>query len=123
MNVHKGSQRRAYLHYVLAGVSLYLFFLIATAPASLMEWLLPRLSNGRLVFEQSDGSFWHGRAQQALLKKNDGKLKSLGSADWEILFLPMFKLEFAAKIKLENGQTTSQGIIARGIGKFLNNPY
>ncbi|TCV83417.1 type II secretion system protein N [Sulfurirhabdus autotrophica] len=118
MTFGKTVERSKHLKYLFAGLVLYVFFLIVTAPASLMEWLLPRLSNGRLEITQSEGGFWHGKAQQVVLKKNDSSQRQLGSLEWEILLLPMFKMELATKIALENGQNKSQGVVAKSFGTF-----
>ncbi len=118
MTTGKADERRTNLIYVLAGIALYVFFLIVTAPASLMEWVLPRLVNGRLEITQPEGGFWHGKAQQVMFKKNDGSQKQLGSLEWEILILPMFKMELATKVALEHGQNKSQGVVAKSLGKF-----
>jgi general secretion pathway protein N len=42
----------------------------------------------------------------------------MGSVNWEILFLPLLKLELAVRVELADGQNNSRGIIAAGFGKL-----
>ena len=113
-----GLLRHRRLLYALAGISLYVACLIATAPASMMEWMLPRLTHNRVLLVQPEGGLWRGKARKLLVKTADGGLRSMGSVNWEILFLPLLKLELAAKIEMSDGQNNSIGIIAAGFGKL-----
>lgn len=113
-----GLQRHRRLFYALAGIGLYVASLIATAPASMMAWMLPRLTHGRIFLVQPEGGLWHGQARDMMVKMADGGLMSMGSVNWEILFLPLLKLELAAKLELSDGQNNSSGIIAAGFSKL-----
>ena len=110
--------RHRRLLYVLAGVGLYVASLIAIAPAGLMEWMLPRLTNNRILLVQPEGGLWHGKARNLMVKTANGGLRSMGSVNWEILFLPLLKLELAARVELADGQNNSSGIVAAGFGKL-----
>lgn len=110
--------RRPRLLYALTGIGLYVASLIATAPASMMEWLLARLTHNRIALVQPEGGFWHGKARNLMVKTSDGGLRSVGSVSWEILLLPLLKLELAAKVEMAEGQNNSSGIIAAGFGKL-----
>lgn len=112
-----GLHRHRRLLYVLAGIGLYAVCLIVTAPASMMEWMLPRLTNHRVVLVQPEGGLWHGKAHNLMVKMADGRIRSMGSVNWEILFLPLLKLELAARVEVDDGQNRSSGIIAGGFGK------
>lgn len=92
--------------------------LIATAPAGLMEWMLPRLTHDRIFLGQSEGGLWHGQARNLMFKTIDGELKSMGSVHWEVLFLSLLKLEPAVKMTVDDGRYSSTGIISTGLGKF-----
>lgn len=113
-----GLPRHCRLRYILAGVGLYVACLIATAPASMMERMLARLSNNRILLVQPEGGFWHGKARNLMVKTADGELKPMGSINWEILLLPLLKLELAAKLDVMDGPNGSSGIIAAGFGKL-----
>lgn len=113
-----GLPRHRHLLYILAGVGLYVVCLIATAPASMMEWTLARLSNNRILLIQPEGGLWHGKARNLMVKTADGELKPMGSINWEILLLPLLKLELAAKVEVADGQNGSSGTIAAGFGKL-----
>lgn len=106
------------LRYVLAAIGLYVASLIATAPASMMEWMLPRLTNNRILLAQPEGGLWHGKARNLMVKMADGGLKSMGSVNWEILFLPLLRMELTAKVEVVDGQNNSIGFIAAGFGKL-----
>ncbi len=113
-----GLLRHRRLFFALAGFGLYLASLIATSPAGMMEWMLPRLTNDRLLLAQPEGGLWHGKARNLMVKTADGGFRSMGSVNWEILLLPLLKLELAAKVEMSDGQNTSSGIIAAGFGKL-----
>lgn len=104
--------------YVLACVGLYLASLIATAPAGIMEWMLPRLSQNRVFLAQAEGGLWRGSARSLLVKTAGGELISLGSVNWEALFLPLLKLELAARLELADGRNVSYGVLAAGWRKL-----
>ena len=113
-----GLPRYRRLLYVLAGIGLYVASLIATVPAGMIEWLLPRLTDNRIFLVQPEGGLWHGKARNLMVKMADGELRSMGSVNWEILLLPLLKLELAAKVEVSDGQNNSSGIIAAGFGKL-----
>ncbi len=106
------------LPYALAGIGLYLASLIATAPAGMMEWMLPRLTNDRILLVQPEGGLWQGKARNMMVKTADGELKSMGSVNWEVLLLPLLSLELAAKVEVADGLNNSSGVIAAGFGKL-----
>lgn len=111
-------QRYPHLIYWLGGAGVYMASLIVTAPAGLLEWMLPGLSKDRIFLEQAEGGLWHGQARHLKVKTFDGKFISMGSVHWDVLALSLLKLELSAKIELENGQNSSTGIISAGFGKF-----
>lgn len=113
-----GLQFNHRLLYMLAGVCLYVASLIATAPASVMEWMLRRLTNDRVVLIQPEGGLWHGKARNLLVKTAGGGIRSMGSVNWEIFPLFLLKLELAARVEVVDGQNNSSGILAAGIGKL-----
>ena len=113
-----GLPRHRRLLYALAGIGLYVASLIATAPAGMMEWMLPQLTHNRVLLVQPEGGFWHGKARNLMVKMADGGLRSVGRVNWEILFLPLLKLELAAKVEVADEQNGSSGIIAAGFGKL-----
>lgn len=113
-----GLQRNPRLLYALAGIGVFVACLIATAPASVTEWMLPRLTNHRILLVQPEGGLWHGKARNLKVKTADGGFRSTGSVNWEILLLPLLKLELAAKVEMADGQNNSSGIIAAGFGKL-----
>ena len=118
MNENTRLRRHPRLIYVLAGIGLYAVFLIATAPANVMGWMLPRLTNNRILLSQPEGGFWHGKSQALLLKADSGEVKSIGDVQWDFLFLPLFKLQLAARVEVFDGRNTSRGILAAGLGQI-----
>ena len=119
MKVESARMRRhPRLIFVLAGIGLYVVFLIATAPASVMGWMLPRLTNNRIFLLQPEGGFWHGKSRALLLKTDSGEIKPIGDVQWEFLLLPLFKLQLAERLEVFDGRNTSQGILAAGWGKI-----
>lgn len=113
-----GLRRHSRLLYALVGIGLYLACLIATVPAGMMEWMLPRLTNDRVFLVQPEGGLWHGKARNLLVKTSDGGLRPIGSINWEILLLSLLKQELAVKVEVADGQHNSSGIIAAGFGKL-----
>lgn len=111
-------QRYPRLLYTLGAVGVYMMCLIVSAPASLMEWALPRLTHDRIFLEQSEGGLWHGQARSLVVRKVNGDLMSMGGVHWDVFFLPLLKLELAVKVDVSGGQNNSSGIISAGIGKL-----
>ncbi|MBU1691490.1 MAG: type II secretion system protein N [Gammaproteobacteria bacterium] len=113
-----GLPRHRRLLYALVGIGLYVASLIATAPAGVMGWMLPGLTNNRILLVQPEGGLWHGKARNLMVKTADGGLKSMGSVNWELLLYPLLKLELAARVEVADGQNNSSGIVAAGFGKL-----
>ncbi len=53
--------------HVFSGILLYLAFLVATIPASMMDVISNRLSSGKIRFSDAEGSFWKGSATLGVL--------------------------------------------------------
>ena len=51
---------RRWLGYALLGLLVYLFFSIATLPASALSWALTRFGPGTFTLEQPQGTIWSG---------------------------------------------------------------
>lgn len=92
--------------------------LIATAPAGLVEWMLPRITHDRVFLEQTDGGLWRGYAKNLKFRLIDGEFRSMGSVHWEVLFLSLVKFELAVKMTVDDGRFSSAGIVSAGLGKF-----
>ena len=70
---------------VIAGVLLYLLFLVAQAPAWLLATILDRTSGGQAALELPSGSIWHGRAKALNYQPANGKALRISSLAWGFL--------------------------------------
>ena len=99
--------------FVAMGVAIYLVFVVVAAPASVMEWLLPRVSGEQLQLRGTQGSFWRGEAAGLLLASVEANAKLLGAVKWQVLWLPILRGELAVSLELATTPKVSRGIVAR----------
>ena len=104
--------------HVWLGVLLYLVFLVATAPASLLARLLPKPAGVEIVLQQPQGTLWRGAAQRVALKPASGGIVELGRLTWTMRWLPLLRGEAAADIELAGGTASARGLVAVGPGRL-----
>lgn len=104
--------------YIWLGALLYLLFLIVTAPASLLVWLLPKPAGVEIVLQQPRGTLWRGEVQRVALKPASGSVAELGRLTWTMRWLPLLRGEMAADIELAGGPASARGLVAAGPGKL-----
>ncbi len=75
--------------------------LVATAPASLLDAALQRVSDGRLSLSNSQGTIWHGSATPTLHTGKDTSI-ALHTLNWHVKPQAWFAGQFKAKLGWEN---------------------
>lgn len=75
--------KRAWIVYTVVGVILYLFFLLATAPAAFVAMALQRATGGSALLQGVSGSVWSGRGE-LVLRRPYGNSYSFGNGQWRI---------------------------------------
>lgn len=118
MNKAKSEQSgRMRFALILAGLLLYVFFLIMQMPAA---WLVARLSaDSELRLNQTSGSPWHGAVRQIIWRKGSDQIE-LGGLAWD--WIPSELLHARLGLTFELGQTPAKlkGIFLLGSdGKHL----
>lgn len=99
-------------HFVALGVAIYLVFMVVAAPATMMEWLLPRLSGERLHVQGTHGGFWRGEAANLLVASIEGNARPLGAIKWQMLWLPILRGELAVSLEFATTPKVSRGVVA-----------
>lgn len=93
---------------VLAGLVVYFIFLIVNLPASV---LFTQLAKRGIQASTITGTLWHGRAGNVQV----GVLQ-LGTAEWQLRFLPLFVGKLAADVKLTPVKGFAQGAVSLSLG-------
>lgn len=97
------------------GLWIYLLALLATAPATVMEWLLPKLTADKLHLQTVQGGFWRGAAGSLLVKSADERFKPVGGLEWRLLGWPVWRGELAVALELSGIPRPSKGVLALSI--------
>lgn len=97
----------------LAGVALYLLFLLATAPAGLAAWAVGKLSGQAAVLELPEGSLWSGRAKALHVSTPTGRY-TLAEVKWRLRGWSLLKGEAAVVLEYGGGGRLSHGTVAVG---------
>lgn len=79
----RGSWRLPPKRYLLSGIVLYGFFLMALLPATWVSQAIFRYSKGSVDLRQADGFWWKGRSQQVVLGKPTTGLNIIGALTWQ----------------------------------------
>lgn len=87
-------------HYVLA-LLVYLAFLLAWAPASLLAWALPRASQQMAWLDRAHGTLWRGGAETLGLRPASGPVVSLGRVNWRLQPLELLRGRLGYHLTLE----------------------
>jgi len=83
-------------------LSVYVFALILTAPASLLDLLVQQATKGKMVLANCNGSLWNGKATPALLSRNES-LIGLPSITWQLFPLDLLRAKFHVGLNLQDG--------------------
>jgi len=90
---------------------LYVSFLIATAPASVLAWALAHSTHGAVGLDGAEGSFWSGRAA-ALVVKRPGSALRYERFAWRWDIAPLVAGEFAMQLRLDDPYVRGVGRVA-----------
>lgn len=96
----------------LLGVLAYFVALLATAPAAMVEHLLPK----SVVLNELSGSLWQGQAGKAQLDKLD-----LGPVSWRLRPVDVFKGRLAFALDFMPPHMSGQGVVAATIPGLVAN--
>lgn len=100
-------------HYLLA-VLVYLTLLLAWAPASLLSWALPHLTQQTVKLDQTEGSIWHGHAASARLHVATGPELQLGRLSWQFKLLDLFGGRLGYRLELAGTDIDATGTLRAG---------
>mgnify|MGYP000309462108 CR=1 FL=1 len=107
------SFRLRWPHYLLA-VLVYLIFLLAWAPASLLAWALPRFTQQAVSLEQAEGSVWRGQAAVLRVQLAAGPGLQLGRVNWQLRPLDLFRGRLGYRLELAGAGIDAQGVLRTG---------
>lgn len=97
---------------LLLGAVLYLLFLLALAPASVVAWAVSRFSHQQAHLQDVSGSLWHGRARIISVKGAGGQAYQLSPLTWKIGFGRLLHGQLLADIAVGQDATASRAVIA-----------
>ena len=99
------------LRVAILALVLYVSFLIAAAPASVLGWALAYSTDGAVKLERAEGSVWSGRAA-ALLVERPGRLLRYEGLAWEWDAASLAANEFAMQLRVEDPHLRGIGRVA-----------
>ena len=105
--------RRTGVRFALLGAVAYLVFLVATLPASWIDYALERASGGALALGDSRGTIWNGRGTLAV-KSADG-YRGIGDIQWRSNPLSVF----TGKLSIAVSGTASGAELKANVGVGL----
>lgn len=85
---------------VATGLSVYLLGVIATAPATLVDLGLQRISDGKLRLVEAQGTLWSGSGQVEI-RDPDGRSGAAKSVGWRILPESLLRGHLTCEVKLD----------------------
>lgn len=115
------SFRLRWPHYLLAAL-VYLIFLLAWAPASLLAWALPRFTQQAVSLDQAEGSMWRGQAAGIRVQSAAAPNLQLGRVSWQLRPLDFFSGRLGYQLQLTGAGMDAQGALRAGAkgGELLN---
>lgn len=81
----------------------FIISLIVTAPASILNLVLDKASNGKIALANTAGTIWSGAGTPVLRQKNGG-LITLNSLHWNIAVLDLFSGKLNTQLKWDIDQ-------------------
>ena len=101
-------------HYLLA-VLTYLALLLAWAPASLLAWALPQLTQQAAWLDQAQGSVWRGEAAGVRVQAAaTGPELQLGRLRWRLRPLDLFAGRLGYRLELAGAGIEAAGVLRAG---------
>lgn len=93
--------RRRAASYLLAGLALYLAFLVVSAPAAWVAWALGHADQRLVALADPRGTIWRGDAQ--LYAGGPTNAQHLGRLHWRLLPLRLFLGRVALDLSVVDG--------------------
>jgi hypothetical protein len=106
-----GSSRGWWRTAALALVA-YAVFLVATAPASVLAWVLATATKGTVVLERPYGGLWRGDAAALVIVDRSGSAHRYEQLRWDWLGARLLAGEIALRLQLEDPKLHGSGSVA-----------
>lgn len=97
---------------LVLGAVMYLVFLLALAPASVVAWSVSHFSHQQAHLKDVSGSLWHGRARTISVKAAGGQAYQLSPLTWKISFGQLLHGQLLADIAVGQDAAASRAVIA-----------
>lgn len=101
---------------IIAGVLLYIAFLIATIPASVAAWLAPRLTDNLIELEAPRGTLWRGSASTLRIAAQASGGLRFSSVAWDAILWRLLKGELAFDLAVADQAGPVKATLAYGFG-------
>jgi general secretion pathway protein N len=104
------------LKYIFGAIGLYLLFLIATAPAWLVVWALPKFAPSFPInIADSRGSLWRGEFSDVSATLPTGQTLRFDRLQWQLQPLRLLRAELAAAVEVSGPQLQGKATVGKGI--------
>jgi hypothetical protein len=100
-------------HY-LSATLVYLTLLVVWAPASLLAWVLPQLTQQVVKLDHEQGSLWRGHAERAQVKFASGLELQLGQLNWQLKPLDLFVGQLGYRLELSGAGVDATAVLSAG---------
>ena len=104
--------------YILSGVAVFLFFVIARTPADLVLAQIAKKTN-LITPSQVSGTIWNGSAGDISIR-HDKMVIPLGSARWEISFWSLLTGKISIDLKAKKSDQKIEGQFTLGSGPYIS---
>lgn len=112
--MHRTPDRLRWPHFLLAAL-VYFALLLAWAPASLVAWALPRLTQQAVWVEQTEGSVWHGQAAGVRLHTAAAGSLQLGRVNWQLRPLDLFAGQIGYLLELSGAGIDAMTVLRTSV--------
>ena len=102
---------------LLAGLLIYLVFLIATLPATVAGRLLTGWTDNTVRLDRPHGTFWRGSADALIITLAPQQSWRLAAIDWDVVIWRLVKGELAAAIRIADSKAPATATLSYGWGR------
>ncbi|MGA9163792.1 MAG: type II secretion system protein N [Thiobacillus sp.] len=92
----------------------YLALLLAWAPASLLAWALPQLTQEAVWLERPEGSVWRGRAAGLAIRLGTGPAVQLGRVNWQLRPQDFLTGHLGYQVNVAGADVHAAGMLSAG---------
>ena len=115
MTTDTGSRSRNTIWLIALGTLLYAVFLVVTAPASVLTWILERESHGMIAFEGTRDSLWKGKADVVVVSAGARTLR-FRQLTWTMNFSRLLRGELSFTLSVDDPDARGKSTLGWSAG-------